>query len=1332
MKPRQWPAWLAFGGPPENKPAKNDVRARSATPGRIGVVVLVLVCILATPGASAQTVAEPAITPASGTLVPVTVNISCATPDAVIRYTLDGSVPTPASPVFYTSLGFTNLTLLRARAFKDGMNPSGTAFAYYVEPVISTNIGYYRGVTNVAGNPLPMVSVTITNQDTLNCYTIEEHLPAALTPVNIAGGGQWLPALGAIRWGPFTNLPTVTVSYLVSGIPGSYTISGEGWADGRWQLAPPDLTVTIQSVLDLSVPSAPWQVATPVIAPLALPAEAATLGGGVTIETTNTGFNGTGFASFPLDGGFIQFDGVNGGEGGGATLAIRYALGDTASRSGRLIVNGVTNNLTFNSTAAWTNWNVLTQRIRLVGGHGNALRIESAGAGLPSVDEITVSPDRPAVEAAVVISCGTPGATIYYTLDGTLPTENSTPYNGPLDLTAAGVVRARAFWPGWVPSVASMANYASAPTIGPASLSRAAVTDLPWAPVMQIAFVPGTGAVCQAYEEIVPPELTITNVSGDGVWSNGVIRWGPYLSTNGQAFSYQAMGPAGSYAVRGRWSHDGVSADLGSTNLTIGSNESVLVIPVPPPQLPAPGLTPAFSATLPTTVVIADAVAGAEIHYTTNGTVPDANSPLYAGSLDFSSFTTLRARAVLAGWEPSVAVVGYYGALANDAGTSVDVVRTIPINTNLAPQIALTATPHGNVSAYTVTETVPLGLTPSNMTQNPVWNPTDRTLKWGPFNNQAMMLSYQVTGDAGEFVCDGQASVDGYPALVTGQSNLVLTGNVDLSVPGQLSKLPTPRLSPASGTTLPVAVQATCAIAGAQLRYTLDGRVPTVDSAPYAGSLEFLTNTTLRVRAFLSGWTPSDAVVGYYQPPASSTGLTLTRSITNNPGYAPQVELTAIPVGNVSAYTVTETVPYGITPFNITPTGIWSAVGRTLKWGPYTNEAHMLAYQVSGLSGTNTLDGAGSVDGFPVAVTGSNLVVVDLGLMPDPAPPAITLQPLSQPTVIGSDLALYVEAVGNPAPGYLWRKDGTAIPGADSPLFLQRNFQSTDAGAYDVVVSNSLGAVTSQVALVTILAGPPTITSQPQSLAVPTGSPAILSVTAIGVPLPAYQWRLDSTNIANAVDSTYTVAAARLADAGVYSVLVSNAGGTVVSSNAVLTLAVPPVVFNYQPGASLMINATDILDGIANANGAALRMTSVSSSSTNGGFVSLSGVWVFYIPANDTPAGDQFAYTAGNGFASVTGEVDLVPSAPGGGSGDGGAPGANQLTATLYPDGLVHLEFMGIPGRTYDIQFTADLNPPSWQTLGTQAADVNGLIRFDDNLPAGEGTGFYRTRESNP
>jgi pectin methylesterase-like acyl-CoA thioesterase len=85
----------------------------------------------------------------------------------------------------------------------------------------------------------------------------------------------------------------------------------------------------------------------------------------------------------------------------------------------------------------------------------------------------------------------------------------------------------------------------------------------------------------------------------------------------------------------------------------------------------------------------------------------------------------------------------------------------------------------------------------------------------------------------------------------------------------------------------------------------------------------------------------------------------------------------------------------------------------------------------------------------------------------------------------------------------------------------------------------------------------PTIQSHPASQAVPAGQPAVFSVNATGIPGPSYQWRKNGANISNATNATYSISSALPADAATYSVVVSTPAGSVLSSNATLTVNIP-------------------------------------------------------------------------------------------------------------------------------------------------------------------------------
>ena len=90
----------------------------------------------------------------------------------------------------------------------------------------------------------------------------------------------------------------------------------------------------------------------------------------------------------------------------------------------------------------------------------------------------------------------------------------------------------------------------------------------------------------------------------------------------------------------------------------------------------------------------------------------------------------------------------------------------------------------------------------------------------------------------------------------------------------------------------------------------------------------------------------------------------------------------------------------------------------------------------------------------------------------------------------------------------------------------------------------------------------PGIVTQPQSRTIRVGNNANFSV-AVSVqssPPLFYQWRFNSTNIAGATGTSYTVSGAQLTNSGNYTVVVSNSVSTVTSAVATLTVLSPPPV----------------------------------------------------------------------------------------------------------------------------------------------------------------------------
>ncbi|HZQ47624.1 MAG TPA: LamG-like jellyroll fold domain-containing protein, partial [Verrucomicrobiae bacterium] len=85
---------------------------------------------------------------------------------------------------------------------------------------------------------------------------------------------------------------------------------------------------------------------------------------------------------------------------------------------------------------------------------------------------------------------------------------------------------------------------------------------------------------------------------------------------------------------------------------------------------------------------------------------------------------------------------------------------------------------------------------------------------------------------------------------------------------------------------------------------------------------------------------------------------------------------------------------------------------------------------------------------------------------------------------------------------------------------------------------------------------PPFITAQPTNQLAYPGTVDTLSVSAGGSPPLSYQWQFDGTNLDGATNAVLTLSPVMPGQAGTYDVVVSNAAGSVQSSNA--TLTAPP------------------------------------------------------------------------------------------------------------------------------------------------------------------------------
>jgi len=108
---------------------------------------------------------------------------------------------------------------------------------------------------------------------------------------------------------------------------------------------------------------------------------------------------------------------------------------------------------------------------------------------------------------------------------------------------------------------------------------------------------------------------------------------------------------------------------------------------------------------------------------------------------------------------------------------------------------------------------------------------------------------------------------------------------------------------------------------------------------------------------------------------------------------------------------------------------------------------------------------------------------------------------------------------------------------------------------YRVIVTNVDGAVTSAVAMLTVLLPPTNVKVSPTNPSVSLGANLTLLVTASGSTPFSYQWCLNSVPLWGQTNSSLTLTNIQLADnGGAYTVVVTNVAGSVTSRVVSLTV----------------------------------------------------------------------------------------------------------------------------------------------------------------------------------
>ncbi len=250
------------------------------------------------------------------------------------------------------------------------------------------------------------------------------------------------------------------------------------------------------------------------------------------------------------------------------------------------------------------------------------------------------------------------------------------------------------------------------------------------------------------------------------------------------------------------------------------------------------------------------------------------------------------------------------------------------------------------------------------------------------------------------------------------------------------------------------------------------------------------------------------------------------------------------------------------------------------------------------------------------------------------------------------------------------------------------------------------------------IAPPPIITSQPTSQTVTQNSRVVFSVSASGVGTLACQWRFNSTNLFGATNGVLEIPSAHAADAGSYSIVITNLGGSVTSSVVSLTVILPPEILT-QPAGESVISGRDASFSVMATGTAPLiyQWRKDGIILTNNAHVSGANAATLNISTAQSGDAGAYAVTVLNS-ASVTNSVQamltVVPETP-----------LEIHSIGRIANGQIQLNFTGNPGDI--IQIESSTNLPDWLPL-TTVTNVNGSVDFIDLLSTNVPLRLYRGR----
>jgi hypothetical protein len=261
---------------------------------------------------------------------------------------------------------------------------------------------------------------------------------------------------------------------------------------------------------------------------------------------------------------------------------------------------------------------------------------------VPTVATPTINPNSGTYtgSVSVTLQTSTAGASIYYTTNGSIPTQSSTLYSGTMTLTNSATVKAKAFKSGYNSSGEAIAlftvnqpfNFSLSNSGDKSVTAGSSVTNL-----ISAALVSGTTQ---------PVTFSASGLPSGATASFSPNSCSPSCSST-LTISTSGSTPAGSSTIT-------VTASTVTASGSGVTKTTTFNLGVGLPTVATPTINPNTGTyTGSVSVTLQSSTAGAAIYYTTNGSTPTQYSTLYTGTMTLTNSATVKAKAFKSGYNSS-------------------------------------------------------------------------------------------------------------------------------------------------------------------------------------------------------------------------------------------------------------------------------------------------------------------------------------------------------------------------------------------------------------------------------------------------------------------------------------------------------------------------------------------------------------------------------------------------------------------------------------------------------------------------------------------------------